>query len=876
MEKYVYLFSEGNKEMRDLLGGKGANLAEMVNMGLPVPKGFTVTTHACTHYYQNNKNLDIEIEKQIKETITKLENVTNKKLGDKEKPLLLSVRSGAPISMPGMMDTILNLGLNDEIAKNLAKDEESIRFIYDSYRRLIMMFADVVKGKSKDAFEKIIMNKKNQRGVRTDIELHAEDMYNIAMESKTIYENIIGEPFPEDPYEQLIEAIKAVFRSWNTERAIVYRKMNNIPNDLGTAVNVQEMVYGNLSNNSLTGVAFSRNPATGENKLYGEYLEKAQGEDIVSGARTPKAVDALERDYKEIYRDLKDISKILERHYKDMQDMEFTVENGKLYMLQTRNGKRTMKAAIKIAVDLKEEGLITKEEALLSLDPEKLDELLHSSFDEKELEKAQVLATGLPASPGAAQGKIYFTVKDVLNAKKNNEKPILVRLETSAEDIEGMNSAEGILTVHGGMTSHAAVVARGIGKCCVSGCTDIEIDENNKTMYCNGIILRQGDEISIDGTTGKIYQGLIKTTDFKLNDTFKTIMEWSKEFKKLEIRTNADTEKDAKMALQFGAEGLGLCRTEHMFFEENKIFTMRKMILSETTEERLESVEKLLIMQREDFEKIFRVMSAKKVTIRYLDPPLHEFLPKNDTEINNLATALGITNEEVIKKIEALKEFNPMMGHRGCRLAITYPEIAIMQTRAVIEAAINVTRQGHKVLPEIMLPLIGDENELDYLKKIIKIEAKKVMEENNIDISYEIGTMIEVPRSAIIADKLAEKVQFFSFGTNDLTQMTYGFSRDDSSKFLTDYYEKGIFKKDPFKTIDKEGVGKLIIVATKLAKQTNPHIELGICGEHGGNADSVKFCHEVGLTYVSCSPYRVPIAYLADRKSTRLNSSHSV
>ena len=863
MEKYVYLFSEGNKEMRDLLGGKCANLAEMVNMGLPVPKGFTVTTHACTHYYQNNKNLDIEIEKQIKETITKLENVTNKKLGDKEKPLLLSVRSGAPISMPGMMDTILNLGLNDEIAKNLAKDEESIRFIYDSYRRLIMMFADVVKGKSKDAFEKIIMNKKNQRGVRTDIELHAEDMYNIAMESKTIYENIIGEPFPEDPYEQLIEAIKAVFRSWNTERAIVYRKMNNIPNDLGTAVNVQEMVYGNLSNNSLTGVAFSRNPATGENKLYGEYLEKAQGEDIVSGARTPKSVDALERDYKEIYRDLKDISKILERHYKDMQDMEFTVENGKLYMLQTRNGKRTMKAAIKIAVDLKEEGLITKEEALLSLDPEKLDELLHPSFDEKELEKAQILATGLPASPGAAQGKIYFTVKDVLNAKKNNEKPILVRLETSAEDIEGMNSAEGILTVHGGMTSHAAVVARGIGKCCVSGCTDIEIDENNKTMYCNGIILRQGDEISIDGTTGKIYQGLIKTTDFKLNDTFKTIMEWSKEFKKLEIRTNADTEKDAKMALQFGAEGLGLCRTEHMFFEENKIFPMRKMILSETTEERLESLEKLLIMQREDFEKIFRVMSAKKVTIRYLDPPLHEFLPKTDTEINNLATALGITNEEVIKKIEALKEFNPMMGHRGCRLAITYPEIAIMQTRAVIEAAINVTRQGHKVLPEIMLPLIGDENEFDYLKRIIKIEAKKVMEENNIDISYEIGTMIEVPRSAIIADKLAEKVQFFSFGTNDLTQMTYGFSRDDSSKFLTDYYEKGIFKKDPFKTIDKEGVGKLIIVATKLAKQTNPHIELGICGEHGGDADSVKFCHEIGLTYVSCSPYRVPIAYLA-------------
>ena len=867
MEKYVYLFSEGNKDMRDLLGGKGANLAEMINMGLPVPKGFTITTQACTHYYKNNKNLDQGIENQIKETIGRLESVTNKKLGDKDNPLLLSVRSGAPISMPGMMDTILNLGLNDEIAKALAKDEDSTRFIYDSYRRLIMMFADVVKGKNKKDFDNLLSRQKNSRGVQTDIELKAEDMYNVAMESKIIYQNVVGEAFPENPYVQLIEAVKAVFRSWNTERAIIYRKMNNIDDNLGTAVNVQEMVYGNLSDDSLTGVAFSRNPANGEDELYGEYLEKAQGEDIVSGVRTPKSVAALERDYENIYHELKDISKILERHYKDMQDMEFTVEKSKLYMLQTRNGKRTTEASLKIAVDLVNEGLITKDEALLRLEPEKLDDLLHPSFDEAALKEVKILATGLPASPGAARGKVYFTVKDVLAAKKEGENPILVRLETSAEDIEGMNTAEGILTVHGGMTSHAAVVARGIGKCCVSGCSDIEIDEDNKTMNCNGVILHEGDEISIDGSTGKIYQGLVKTTDFKLNESFETIMKWSKEFKKLEVRTNADTEKDAKMALRFGAEGLGLCRTEHMFFEENKIFAMRKMILSSGTEERLRSLEELLPMQRDDFEKIFRAMSGKKVTIRYLDPPLHEFLPKTSTEITNLATALNLTYDEAVKKIDSLKEFNPMMGHRGCRLAITYPEIAVMQTRAIIEAAINVTKQGHKVIPELMIPLVGDVDELDYLKKIIKDEALKVMGEKNQNIDYELGTMIEVPRSAVIADKLAEKVHFFSFGTNDLTQMTYGFSRDDASKFLTDYYEKGIFKKDPFKTIDKDGVGKLIMVAVKLAKQANPLIELGICGEHGGNPESVEFCHNVGLNYVSCSPYRVPIALLADAKA---------
>ena len=860
MTKFVYLFNEGNKDMRDLLGGKGANLAEMINMGLPVPNGFTVTTEACTSYYENDENLAEDILAEIKSAINKLEEVTGKKLGDINNPLLLSVRSGAPISMPGMMDTVLNLGLNDEIAKSLATDEDKTRFIYDSYRRFIMMFADVVKGKGKNKFEKLLSDKKLFKGISYDIDLSAEDMYDIAMKSKTIYHEIIGEAFPEDPYEQLVEAIKAVFRSWNTNRAIVYRKMNNISNKLGTAVNVQEMVYGNLSGDSLTGVAFSRNPATGEDELYGEYLEKAQGEDIVSGVRTPKAIEALKRDFPNIYRELKDTSKILEKHYKDM---EFTVEKGKLYMLQTRSGKRSSQAALEIAVALVEEGLITKEEAILRLEPEKLDELLHPVFADEALKKAELITTGLPASPGAAYGEIYFTVKDVLQAKDDGKRPILVRLETSAEDIEGMNSAVGIVTVHGGMTSHAAVVARGIGRCCVSGASEINIDENKKVMVVNGHTFNQGDEISLDGSTGNIYKGILETNDFEISGAFETVMKWCQELKKLEIRANADTEKDALRALEFGAEGLGLCRTEHMFFEENKIFIMRKMILADNTADRQKALEELLSIQRDDFEKIFKAMDGKKVTVRYLDPPLHEFLPKTKKEIMKLAKSFGLTEDEIFEKIESLKEFNPMMGHRGCRLAITYPEIAIMQTNAIIKAAITVKKQGYNPTVELMIPLVGDEAEFIYLKDIIDAEAKQIMENENELIDYEIGTMIEVPRGAIIADELAKHATFFSFGTNDLTQMTYGFSRDDASKFLNDYYEKGIFKNDPFKVIDKDGVGKLMMVAIRLSKKENPNIELGICGEHGGNPDSIDFCHKIGLDYVSCSPYRVPIAILA-------------
>ena len=867
MTKYVYLFDEGNKDMRDLLGGKGANLAEMTNMSLPVPSGFTITTEACTSYYSNNEQLDNNIIEQIKEAIKKLENKTKKEFGKSNNPLLLSVRSGAPISMPGMMDTILNLGLNDSIAKELAKDENSSRFIYDSYRRLIMMFANVVKGKDKDRFEKLINDKKIAKGVKLDIELSAEDMYDIAMNSKTVYAELTSEQFPEDSYQQLIEAVKAVFRSWNTERAIVYRKINNISNDLGTAVNVQEMVYGNLTDDSLTGVAFSRNPATGENELYGEYLEKAQGEDIVSGVRTPKSVEALKRDYPNIYDELKDTSKILEKHYKDMQDMEFTVEKGKLYMLQTRNGKRTTNAALEILISLIDEGLITKEEAILRIEPEKLDEVLHPSFSAEALTNATLITTGLPASPGAARGKIYFTVKDVLKAKEEGIDPILVRLETSAEDIEGMNSAVGIVTVHGGMTSHAAVVARGIGRCCVSGCQDISINEKEKTMTINGQTYEEGASISIDGSCGKIYEGILDVKDFKLSNSFNTILDWCKEYKKLEVRTNADTAKDAKAALNFGAEGLGLCRTEHMFFEEDKILSMRKMIVASTKEEREKALEEILPIQTKDFEEIFIEMSGKKVVIRYLDPPLHEFLPKEENEIEKLANSLNVNKQEITNKIEELKEFNPMMGHRGSRLSVTYPEIAIMQTKAVIKAAINVLKKGHNPKPEIMLPLIGDINEFKYLKDIVKKTAEEIMNEENTEIEYKIGTMIEVPRSTIIADQLAKEASFFSFGTNDLTQMTYGFSRDDAAKFLNVYYEKGIFKKDPFKTVDKEGVGKLIKTAVKLAKKENPNIELGVCGEHGGNPESVEFFHNIGLNYVSCSPYRIPIAIVAAAKA---------
>ena len=863
MTKYVYLFKEGNKDMRNLLGGKGANLAEMTNMGLPVPNGFTITTEGCNKYYQDHETISNDIIEEINQTLTKLEQLTGKTLGSIENPLLLSVRSGSPISMPGMMDTILNLGLNDEIARSLAKDEESIRFIYDSYRRLIMMFADVVKGKGKEEFEQLIEYKKNRRRVTTDLELTAEDMYDIAMESKKIYKRLTKERFPEDPKEQLIESIKAVFRSWNTERAQVYRKMNNISDTLGTAVNVQEMVYGNLTDDSLTGVAFSRNPSTGENELYGEYLEKAQGEDIVSGVRTPKAIEAMERDYPHIYKELKDISKLLEKHYKDMQDMEFTVEKGKLYILQTRNGKRTTKAALTIAVQMVDEKLITKKEALLRIEPNKIDELLHPVFAEESLKLARTITTGLPASPGAVSGKIYFTVKDVVKAKKEGIDAILVRNETSPEDIEGMNSAVGILTVRGGMTSHAAVVARGIGKCCISGCHDLDVDEKSKTININGETYNEGDAISLDGTTGIVYEGLLNTKDVNISGDFEIFLTWAKEFKTLGVRANAETGKDAMNALKFGAEGLGLCRTEHMFFEEDKLFAIRKMIVATNDAERNKALKELLPIQRHDFEEIFRVMNNQTVIIRYLDPPLHEFLPKKEEEIQRLSKSLKIAEIELKNKINELKEFNPMMGHRGCRLAITYPEIAIMQTRAILEAAISVTKEGYTIYPELMIPLVGSTKEYNYLKDIIEKTAEKTFEDYKIRINYKLGTMIEVPRGVIEAGELAKNAEFFSFGTNDLTQMTYGFSRDDAASFIEDYYEKGILKKDPFKTIDKNGVGKLILVAKTLAKQTRKDIELGICGEHGGDPESIEFCHQIGLDYVSCSPYRVPVAILA-------------
>ncbi|MBQ9011756.1 MAG: pyruvate, phosphate dikinase [Bacilli bacterium] len=861
MEKYVYLFSEGNKDMRLLLGGKGANLAEMANMGLPVPMGFTITTKVCDRYYKNSQKLDIEVEKQIYTILTKLEEITGKKIGDKNNPLLLSVRSGAPVSMPGMMDTILNLGLNDVIAANLATDENTLRFIYDSYRRLIMMFADVVKGKGREDFEKVLNHRKSIRGVTTDIELSGEDMYEITLDYKKIYKKLVGEDFPQNPKIQLLESIKAVFRSWNTERAKVYRQINNISSTLGTAVNVQEMVYGNLTDNSFTGVAFSRNPSNGIDELYGEYLEKAQGEDIVSGVRTPKSIAAMERDYPDIYKELKDISKLLERHYKDMQDMEFTVENGKLYMLQTRNGKRTTNAALKIAIDLVNENLITKEEAIMRIEPEKLDELLHPSFDKEQLQKAKLITTGLPASPGAVTGSIYFTVDDVLNAKKEGINAILVRVETSAEDIEGMNSAVGILTVRGGMTSHAAVVARGIGKCCICGCHDIQIDNKLKQMKVGNNIYHEGDKISLDGITGNIYEGQIKTEDNVTNDNLNLFLNWAKDIKTLGIKANAETEKDAITALKFGAEGIGLARSEHMFFEEEKLFAMRRVIFAKDKEEREKALEKLLPYQQTDFEKIFRIMAGKKVTIRYLDPPLHEFLPKTKQDIELLAKKLNVSEEHISNQIDDLKELNPMMGHRGCRLLITYPEIAIMQTKAIIGAAIKISDEGKTVYPQLMIPLVGSETEFNYLKEIIDKTAKDLIKDSQID--YEVGSMLEVPRSVVIADKLATNSKFFSFGTNDLTQMTYGFSRDDAGKFLADYYDKGVFKTDPFKTIDQDGVGRLLTVGTKLAKKTNPKVEIGICGEHGGDPKSIEFCHNIGLTYVSCSPYRIPIAILS-------------
>ena len=858
MEKYVYLFDEGNKDMKNLLGGKGANLAEMTSMHLPVPYGLTVTTQACKKYYEDNETIDEIVEKQILEGLTRIENKTGKTLGNVNNPLLVSVRSGSPISMPGMMDTILNLGLTDEIAASLAKDEQTTRFIYDSYRRLIMMFADVVRGKGKEEFEKILDKYKEKKNTKNDLDLDANDMFEITKQSKKVYHIITGEKFPEDPKVQLLEAVKAVFRSWNNERAKIYRKMNNISDDLGTAVNIQEMVYGNLSETSLTGVAFSRNPSNGENKLYGEFLEKAQGEDIVAGVRTPKNIDEMDKD---IHDELNQYAKSLEKHYKDMQDMEFTVENGKLYMLQTRIAKRTSLAALNAAVDMKEEGLITKEEAILRVKPEDLNNLMHETFKEEEIKNKTPIAKGLPASPGAAIGKIYITVEDAVKEAKKGNKTILVRTETSPEDIEAMNYSEGILTVHGGMTSHAAVVARGIGKCCVSGCQDIIIDEKNKIVKIGSKIYEEGSYISLNGTTGEVYEGILGTEAPKITGNFEKLLSWAKEYNILKVRANADTGKDAKIAIKFGADGIGLCRTEHMFFEKEKIFSIRKLIVSDKEEDRNKALKELLPMQQKDFEELFKQTNGKVLTIRLLDPPLHEFLPKTDEEIYELSRSLKIEIKELKNKVNSLKEFNPMMGLRGCRLGIIYPEITSMQAEAIFKALLNVKKEGYDVKPEIMIPLVGDVKELKYLKEIIIKIANVILK--GTDIEYKIGTMIEVPRSAVLADTISKEADFFSFGTNDLTQMTFGFSRDDAGSFINTYYEKQILPFDPFKTIDKEGVGKLMMVAIKLAKNTNKNIELGVCGEHGGDEESIKFFRKIGLDYVSCSPYRVPIAILS-------------
>lgn len=865
MAKYVYLFSEGNKDMRDILGGKGANLAEMTNIGLPVPRGFTVTTEACNKYYEDGKVVSEEVETQIYEKLRELEEVTGKKIGDAKNPLLVSVRSGARASMPGMMDTVLNLGLNDEVAKGFAEETKNPRFVYDSYRRFIQMFADVVMGFPKSSFERLFDKIKETKNVEFDTDLTAEDLIEVVEIYKQEYLKYANVEFPQDPKEQLLEAVKAVFRSWNNDRAITYRRLNDIPGSWGTAVNVQEMVYGNRGETSGTGVAFTRNPATGEKKLYGEYLMNAQGEDVVAGIRTPQDIETLKEVMPECYDEFIKINKILEDHYRDMQDMEFTIENGKLFMLQTRNGKRTAAAALKIAVDLVNEGMITKEEALLKVEPKQLDQLLHPNFDEASLKEATIIATGLAASPGAATGKIYFTAEDVITAHQNGEKDILlVRLETSPEDIEGMNIAHGILTIRGGMTSHAAVVARGMGTCCVCGCGELVIDEVSKTLITkDGKVYQEGDYMSLDGSTGNVYGEQIKTVAPEISGNFETFMNWADSIRKLKVRTNADNPRDAKQAREFGAEGIGLCRTEHMFFDENRIFAFRQMITAETLEQREKALEKILPYQREDFEGLFREMKGYGVTIRYLDPPLHEFLPHTDEEITPLAEELGMSFEALKTRVESLKEFNPMMGHRGCRLAVTYPEIARMQTRAVIEAAINVTKEGINVEPEIMIPLIGDIKELKFVKKMVTDTAEEIIANSDIDLKYSVGTMIEIPRACLVADQIAEEAEFFSFGTNDLTQLAYGFSRDDAGKFLNDYYKNGIFEADPFAKVDQTGVGELMKIAVKKGRRTRSNIKLGICGEHGGEASSVEFCHQLGLTYVSCSPYRVPLARLA-------------
>lgn len=863
-KKYVYLFSEGDSSMKNLLGGKGVNLCEMTKIGVPVPQGFIVSTEACNQYYEDGKNLAASIEQEIYETMTKLESITGKQFGGKNNPLLVSVRSGARVSMPGMMDTILNLGLNDEVVEVISKSTNNERFAYDSYRRFIQMFSDVVMGIEKKSFEHLMDQMKEKKGVKLDTELDANDLKELVKQFKEHYKKEKGEEFPSDPKKQLIEAVVAVFRSWNNPRAIVYRRMNDYPSSWGTAVNVQEMVFGNKGEQSGTGVAFSRNPSTGENKIFAEYLMNAQGEDVVAGIRTPEPIETLEKRNPVIYKEFIDIVEKLEKHYKDMQDMEFTIEEGKLYFLQTRNGKRTAQAALKIAVDLVEEKLINKEEAILKVEPKQLDTLLHPTFDSQVIKNSTPITKGLPASPGAATGKIAFTAQEAKERAANGEQVVLVRLETSPEDIEGMVAAQGVLTVRGGMTSHAAVVARGMGTCCVAGCGDIKIDEEAKTLEVNGKTYTANDYISIDGSTGNVYGEQIKTVAPEISGYFETFMTWADEIRKLRVRTNADTPKDAEQAIKFGAEGIGLCRTEHMFFEADRIPVVREMIVSKTEEQRRAALEKLLPMQRKDFEGLYEAMQGHPVTIRFLDPPLHEFLPHKDEEIKELAKEMGLTFEDLKGTVEDLHEFNPMMGHRGCRLSVSYPEIAEMQTRAVIEAAINVNKnKGLNVIPEIMIPLVGEIKELKYVKDVVVKTAEKVMEEKGVKLEYMVGTMIEIPRAALTADEIAKEAEFFSFGTNDLTQMTFGFSRDDAARFLADYYDKQIYESDPFARIDETGVGQLVQIAVEKGKKTRPNIKLGICGEHGGDPSSIEFCHNVGLNYVSCSPFRVPVARLA-------------
>ena len=866
MTKYVYLFKEGNASMRNLLGGKGANLAEMTKIGLPVPQGFTVSTEACTRYYEDGKTIGEDIVEQIYAALAETEKVCGKKFGDLENPFLVSVRSGARASMPGMMDTILNLGLNDVAVKGLANLTENERFAYDSYRRFIQMFSDVVMEIPKSFFERVLDEIKESKGAKYDTDLNAEDMKEIVVRFKEIYKEKMGVEFPQDPKVQLMEAIKAVFRSWDNPRAIYYRRMNDIPSDWGTAVNVQSMVFGNMGNTSGTGVAFTRDPSTGEKKLYGEYLINAQGEDVVAGIRTPQKIETLQQVMPDVYEQFVNIAHTLENHYRDMQDMEYTIERGKLYMLQTRNGKRTAAAALKIAVDLVNEGMITTDEAILKVEPKQLDSLLHPQFDAVALKKAKEIAMGLAASPGAACGMVYFTAEEATAAAKTGKKVVLVRLETSPEDIEGMAHAQGILTARGGMTSHAAVVARGMGTCCVAGCGALRVDEEAKTATIGDVVFHEGDWMSIDGSTGKVYAEAIPTVDASVSGDFATLMGWADAARKLGVRTNADNPHDAAVAVKYGAEGIGLCRTEHMFFEATRIADMRQMILADTEEQRREALAKLLPYQKADFKGMYKALEGRPMTVRYLDPPLHEFLPaKNMTEeIEALAKELGTTTDKIIAKIDELHEFNPMMGFRGCRLAVRYPEIAEMQTRAVIEAAIEVKQEdGYDIHPEIMIPLVGEVKELAYVKKIVLDTAKKVMEEKGVELEVKVGTMIEIPRAAVTADEIAKEAQFFSFGTNDLTQMTFGFSRDDAGKFLGAYYDKKIYESDPFARLDQNGVGKLVQMAVKLGKQTRPDIKLGICGEHGGDPSSVMFCHKVGLNYVSCSPFRVPIARLA-------------